>query len=225
VILHLVTDRRRLAPTADQETAGRCLVEQARFAVAAGLDVIQLREPDLDGDALVRLARALVAATRGSATRLVVNERLDIALAARADGVHLRADSVDAARMRGCTRPGFLIGRSVHSAAEARTAGPVDYLVAGAVWPTSSKPPDHPLLGVSGLARIVDAAAVPVVAIGGVQPSRAGEVASTGAAGIAAITAWTAERGECRATALENIAQAFRSAYETAKMGGGSPPD
>jgi thiamine-phosphate pyrophosphorylase len=222
VILHLVTDRRRLAPNADDETAGRCLVDQARFAAAAGLDVIQLRERDLEGNALVALARALVSVTRGSATRLVVNDRLDVALASRADGVHLRAESADAARIRSCTRLGFLIGRSVHSAAEAAAAGPVDYLIAGAIWPTSSKPADHPLLGTSGLAQIVKVAAAPVLAIGGVQPQRAGEVAGAGAAGIAAITSWFAEGGACRAIPLETVTQAFRSAYDAAKMNAGS---
>jgi thiamine-phosphate pyrophosphorylase len=101
--------------------------------------------------------------------------------------VHLRHDSVPAASLRGIAPPGFLIGRSVHDAAEAATAGPVDYLIAGAVFATLSKPAGHPVIGLDGLARVVRAAAVPVLAIGGVRADDLDRIVATGAAGIAGI--------------------------------------
>ncbi|HUR35007.1 MAG TPA: thiamine phosphate synthase [Vicinamibacterales bacterium] len=218
MILHLVSDRRRLAPGAEAEAAARCLLEQARCAVAAGLDVIQLREPDLDGRSMVALGRALVRATRGSCTRIVINDRLDVALAARADGLHLTAVSVDATAVRACTRPGFLIGRSVHAPAEAATAGPVDYLIAGAVWPTVSKPPGHQLLGEAGLGAVVAAAAVPVLAIGGVHVSHVARVAALGGSGVAAIGAWMGTAGACHAVPLADVAQSFRESFAAGNM-------
>ena len=217
MILHLVTDRRRLA-AGGGEDAIRCLLEQVRFAVAAGIDVIQLREPDLEGRALTALASRLVQLTRESRTRVVVNDRLHVALASHADGIHLLGTSFDALHVRACVRPGFLVGRSVHSASDAEAAGPVDYLIAGTVWPTGSKPADHPLLGLQGLARVASAAAVPVLAIGGIQPDRAADVACAGAAGVAAIGAWMSDGTGCRALPLNDRADRFRSAFDTANM-------
>jgi len=124
VILHLVTDRRRLTPAADEEARARCVIEQAGFALSAGIDVIQVREHDLDTRRLASVTAAIVLLTRGSRTRVVVNDRLDVALAARADGVHLRSTSFDAVHVRACTRPGFLIGRSVRTPNQAAEAGP-----------------------------------------------------------------------------------------------------
>ena len=178
-MLCLVTDSRRL-------TVAGGLVAQARAAVAAGIDLIQVRERHLETRALAALVASLLEVTRGSATRLVVNDRLDVSLACGADGVHLRADSMTAEAARSLAPPGFLIGRSVHSAAEARAAVEADYLVAGTVFPTASKP--HAIgLGVDGLRAIVSASPIPVLAIGGVTIDRVPAIASTGAAGIAAI--------------------------------------
>lgn len=184
----LVTDRRRLAdadaPAAD---VARLLMAQARVAVGAGVDVIQVRERDLPSADLSALVADLLAVTRGSPTRLVVNDRLDVALACRADGVHLRSDSIAPADARRLAPAGFLIGRSVHTADEARDASGADYLVAGAVFATPSKPGMTRWLGLEGLRSIVRAASVPVLAIGGVTLDRLDEIAGTGAAGIAAI--------------------------------------
>ena len=175
--LCLVTDRRR-----------RSVVEQCRAAVAAGIDLIQVRERDLDGGALSALVADLVSTTRGTQTRVIVNERLDVALACGAAGVHLRGDSVPAAHARSMAPPGFLIGRSVREVGEAAAEAPSsDYLIAGTVFPSSSKPGLRECLGVEGLATIVRAVAVPVLAIGGISLDRIDAVARTGAAGIAAI--------------------------------------
>jgi thiamine-phosphate diphosphorylase len=152
---------------------------------------VQVRERDLPGRELVALVRALVALADGSPTRILVNDRLDLAIAAGAAGVHLRGDSIAPAKVRTVTPPGFVIGRSVHDADEARRLdGDVDYFIAGPVWPTPSKPTGpvaHALLGTHGLAAVVAAARVPVLAIGGVTLDRIAQVAATGAAGIAAI--------------------------------------
>lgn len=218
MILHLITDRRRLAPGANDDAAARCLLEQVRHAVEAKLDVVQVREQDLDGRALSALVTQALTLTRGTQTRLVVNERLDVALACGADGVHLRGRSFEAVRVRAVAGPRFLVGRSVHSVEDARTAGPVDYLIAGTVWPTLSKPEGHPLLGSEGLRRIVEAAAVPVLAIGGVDASRLEALAGTGAAGLAAIGAWMSDGAGCRAVGLHAVARTFRGGRDLANM-------
>ena len=155
---------------------------------------------------------------------MVVNERLDVALAAGADGVHLRGDSFDAARVRAVVPRGFLVGRSVRSADDARRAGPVDYLIAGTVWPTLSKPEAQPLLGQEGLAVVAASTPVPVLGIGGAGIDHVADLAGAGAAGAAAIGAWMGEGGACRAVPLHDLARTFRLAFEAANMGQQLPP-
>jgi thiamine-phosphate diphosphorylase len=174
--LCLVTDRRR-----------RPVLDQCREAVDAGIDMIQVRERGLDDGPLASIVTELVRLTRGTSTRVVVNDRLDVALACRADGVHLRGDSIPPEAARSIAPEGFLIGRSVHQEHEARAIVGVDYLIAGTVFPTSSKPGLTEWLGVDGLARICRSVSVPVLAIGGVTADRLPDVAAAGAAGIAAI--------------------------------------
>ena len=177
MMLCLVTDRRLRSP-----------VEQASEAADAGIDLIHVRERDLEAAELSALVERVVSATRGSSTRVVVNDRVDVAMACGAAGVHLRGDSIPAARVRAMAAAGFLIGCSVHSLDEALRAGrDADYLIAGTVFPTSSKPGLRDFLGLAGLASIARAVSVPVLAIGGMSTARAGEIASAGAAGLAAI--------------------------------------
>ena len=182
-VICLVTDRHRVSPPGEGG-----LLRLIAHAAQAGVDLIHLREPSLSGRALFELTGAAVAAAAGTPARIVVNDRLDIALAADAHGVHLRADSVSADRMRPLAPPGFVIGRSVHSLSEAVAAAQsgADYLVAGTVYPTPSKPGGR-LLGIDGLATIAAAVDVPVLAIGGVVADKVWDVAATGAAGLAAI--------------------------------------
>ena len=188
LVFCLVTDRRRLSPdTASFDAARQRLVDQARWAIRSGVDLIQVRERDLEGADLAMVVSNLLRVSRGSGTRLVVNDRVDVALACGADGVHLRHDSMPAEQIRSIARDGFLVGRSVHSVAEATGAGPVDYLIAGTVFPTTSKPAATPMLGLDGLADIVQAVAVPVLAIGGIGRGQFDEIAATGAAGVAGI--------------------------------------
>jgi thiamine-phosphate pyrophosphorylase len=187
----LVTDRRRLCPgAASFEAERRCLAVQIGRAVEAGIDVIQLRERDLEARDLAVLVADAVRAARGTATRVVVNDRLDVAMACDADGVHLRGDSVSVAEARRLSalaaRP-WLVGRSVRTVDEAVAAAGADYLIAGTVFPTASKPAEVRLLGLEGLRRIVNATPIPVLAIGGVTADRVAEVIETGAAGVAGI--------------------------------------
>jgi thiamine-phosphate pyrophosphorylase len=186
VISCLVTDRRRLCPASHWTAERLALVEQARGAAAAGIDFIQIRERDLESRALAALVEEVVVATRGTNTRVLVNDRLDIALACGADGIHLRADSVPSAAVRRISPPGFVISKAVHGPTEA--ADPeADLIVAGTVFRTQSKSDTTPLLGLDGLARVVVAAHAPVLAIGGVTRARVADVLRTGAAGVAAI--------------------------------------
>lgn len=215
----VVTSRRRLIPAGSPEDFDP-LITHIRAAAAAGVDLIQLREPDLEGGALASLTRRAMEAIRGTSARLLVNDRADVALAAGAHGVHLRAASMSAARLRRITPPGFLIGRSVHSAADAVAAereGGLDYLLAGTVYPSASKPAGHPTLAVTGLARIVLAVSLPVLAIGGIALANMREVASTGARGIAAIGLFHVDErdGEAIAKHLAEIVQSMRISFDT----------
>ncbi len=184
----LVTDRRRLAGAAAPfDHARTLLLAQLEDAVQNGVDLIQLRERDLDAADLAALTGDVVSITRGTKSRVVVNDRLDVALACGADGVHLRGDSIRASDARRITHAGFLIGRSVHAVDEASAAGECDYLIAGTVYSSRSKDVSTTLLGLEGLRAIVQATRTPVLAIGGVTADRFGEIAAAGAAGIAGI--------------------------------------
>jgi len=141
----------------------------------------------------------------------MVNDRLDVALACGADGVHLRGDSIPAVRARSIAPPGFLIGRSVRDAGEAVAAAPhVNYLIAGTVFPTPSKPGLAGWLGVDGLAGICRAVGAPVLAIGGVSLDRLPEVAGSGAAGVAAIGLF-ADRRRPMADVVRDIRKAWQT--------------
>jgi thiamine-phosphate diphosphorylase len=180
-ILCAVTDRRRLP-----------ILAHAAAAVDAGIDWLQIREPDLPAAELYEVVRHAVAEASGPAarTRIIVNDRLDVALAAGAHGVHLRGTSFDASRARALAAEDFLIGRSVHSVEEAMAAdvgGGLNYLIFGTVFPTNSKPEGHPLAGPEALRAAVAACRLPILGIGGITLENVDRVAATGAAGVAAI--------------------------------------
>lgn len=214
MILHLITDRRRLAGRETSwDAQRRCLLRQVQFAAEAGVAVVQLREPDLDTRRVWALAQDMVGLVAGSRTRIVVNDRLDVALAAGAHGVHLRGDSMAPAVVRRLVPPAFLVGFSVHDADDVAAGEAADYLIAGTVWATPSKLASHRLLGLDGLRRVVCATRVPVLAIGGVTEARLTDVSGTGAAGAAAIGMFIGERtaadtrGECGARPLHDLAR------------------
>jgi thiamine-phosphate pyrophosphorylase len=185
------------------------LVERVRAAARAGVHLIQLRERALDDRALAELTRQCVGVARGTRARIVVNDRLDVALAGGAHGVHLRSDSFGAARVRDVVAPGFLVGRSVHSVDDVqRASDAVDYLIVGTVFASSSKPGREP----AGLTQLAEAARVttrPVLAIGGVTVDNAASIARSGAAGIAAIALFAACPIDSFGAIVEHLTRAF----------------
>jgi thiamine-phosphate pyrophosphorylase len=177
----LVTDRHRCRPGG--------LLDAVEAAVAAGVDAVQLREKDLDAAALYDLSVTLRDLTRGRCP-LIVNSRLDVALAAGADGVHLPESGLPIAAARRICPRGFLLGRSVHSLAGAMTAEGegASYIQLGTIFETTSKPGVEP----AGLALVRSTASVlsiPCLAVGGIDARNAGEVITAGATGVAVVSA------------------------------------
>lgn len=188
--LCLVTDRRRAAPDARTDAAAlQALHRQLDEAMGAGLDLIQIRERDLEAAALRAFVRDVVARAP-SATRVLVNDRADVALAAGAAGVHVRSDGPAASRVRSIGPAAWFVGRSAHTAEECAAAGDADYVIFGTVFPSASKPQGSAIAGVAGLHAACAAAAVPVLAIGGVTPAGGPACRDAGAAGLAAIGAF-----------------------------------
>lgn len=189
------------------------LIARVRSAAVAGVDLVQIREPQLEGGSLLRLVEGCVNAVRSSRARVLVNDRLDVALAARAHGVHLRASSFSGSRVREIVPRGFLIGRSVHDVAEVQAAtedGSLDYLIFGTVFATGSKPGRAPV-GLVELAAAVRATPLPVLAIGGITVERMGEVRRAGVSGWAAISLFGGSPEGLQLT-LEKASLAFDTA-------------
>ncbi len=169
----------------------------ALAAIPPGAALVQLRDKQLDTRPLLDLARRLLAITLPRRCPLLVNERLDIALAAGADGVHLPADGLDVASARTIAGPALLIGASTHTPGEATAAARAgaNLVVLGPVWPTPSKP-DAAALGPELLAEAVLAlqatgTAARLFALGGIDsPDRAAAALATGVHGIAGIRAF-----------------------------------
>ena len=160
-------------------------------AAAAGATLIHVRERLLSDRDMVAFTRELVRRVEATPARVLVNDRLDVALAAGAHGVHLKSDGPGAADVRPLVPSAFIVGRSIHSEAEARVHTRhrgLDYLLFGTVFPSESKPDGHVPAGLEALARACAASPVPVVAIGGIDIDRAADIARAGAAGVAAIS-------------------------------------
>lgn len=229
----LVTDRRQLSPGArtvrDEVTA---LVRWLEEAIAAGIDLIQIRERDLPARLLVGLGRAVSATAAGSGTRVVVNDRADVAIACECDGVHVRGDGPPMARVRALAPPGgdqWIIGRSVHSVDEAHTHAAADYLLFGAVFDSGPKPG----LGLDSLRAAVKVGRAAndagrgfsrancqgVIAIGGITPARAAHCAAAGAAGVAAIRLFLPPGHADGALGLPEAVLQLRAAFDDAATG------
>ena len=183
----LVTDRRQLSPDARTEADEILRLESWLEEAIGQVDLIQIRERNLEGRRLVALADRMAGRTRATRTRLLVNDRADIALSASLDGVHLRADGPPVARVRALGSTAWIVGRSVHSQDDVRAQVAADYLLFGTMFPTESKGPEAPTQGTAALAEAVRSTPRPVLAIGGITPSRATECFQAGAAGVAAI--------------------------------------
>lgn len=166
-------------------------VALARAAIAGGAGVIQLRDKRGETAAMVELARDLVAVCREAAIPFIVNDRVDVALAVGADGVHVGPHDMSVADARRIA-PGLWVGASAGTPDDARraVAAGAHYLGSGAVYDArGSKPNAVHERGLAALAAVVAAVDVPVVGIGGITLDNAGRVAETGAAGIAVIRA------------------------------------
>jgi thiamine-phosphate pyrophosphorylase len=162
-------------------------LETARLAVEGGATVVQWRLKDVPRVDVVERGRATRSLCARHGVPFVVNDDVEAALMLGADGVHLGRDDAGAEAAR---EHGLMLGLSAATTAEARAAdGRADYIGAGPVWATPSKPDADPPIGLDGLRELCDAVSTPVVAIGGVDASNAGDCIRAGAAGVAVIRA------------------------------------
>lgn len=191
LVARTMTSSLRLCYITDRRALGaRPLLPRVREAVGAGVDLIQIREKDMATRPLMELVQAVLDCAGGTATRVVVNDRLDVALALGAAGVHLGTQSLPARAVRACAPQSFLIGVSCHSmeeALEAESAG-ADYIVLGPVFETPSKLPYGPPLGLGKLREVTARLKVPALALGGITVQRVKSCLAAGAAGIAGIS-------------------------------------
>ncbi|NIO60235.1 MAG: thiamine phosphate synthase [Acidobacteria bacterium] len=169
----------------------RSVPEVVREALRAGAPAVQLRDKRAGAGELLERARALLPMVRDAGALLFVNDRLDVALAAGADGVHLGPDDIPVAAARAVVPSGFLVGASTDDPRRARAlvADGADYIGCGTVYSTATKQDAGAVIGLSGLQSVAEAVDVPVVGIGGVTAERAAEIATTSASGVAAIAA------------------------------------
>jgi thiamine-phosphate pyrophosphorylase len=189
-ILYLITRGATTEADTSEAPEFKQILDKISAAVAAGIDLIQIREKQLTARVLFELVAEAVKLTRGTNTRLLVNDRVDIAAGAGADGVHLTTQSLDATTIKRTFGAGLLIGASTHSLDEVRSAldEGADFVVFGPVFETKSKVQFGPPHGLDELARVVRAlAGFPVLALGGISTSNAADCLAVGAQGIAAI--------------------------------------
>jgi len=183
----------KLYALTDARLSGLSHAEQLRLLAAGGARLIQLREKHAGPREFARDAAAAVAVARSLGVLVVVNDRVDIALACGADGVHLGQDDLDPSAARRLVGPDFLIGYSTHTLEQALAAArlPVDYVAFGPVFPTSTKERPDAVVGLELLRRVRDALdpALPLVAIGGITTENARSVLAAGADSVAVASA------------------------------------
>ncbi|WP_375766279.1 thiamine phosphate synthase [Archangium gephyra] len=195
--VYLVTDRLM--------ARGRELVDVVLSAVRGGATVVQLREKDASTRETLELGRALLARLRPLGVPLIVNDRVDLALALGADGVHVGQGDLPPEVARRLLGPGALVGLSITGPADLPTLDPalVDYAGVGPIFPTGSKADATPALGLEELARLRRLLPVPIVAIGGITPANAAAVIAAGADGVSVVSAiCSADNCEVAANAL-----------------------
>jgi len=176
-----------------------------RAAVDGGATVVQLRDHEGSTRALCRQAEALRDALAGTGVPLIIDDRVDVALAVGADGVHVGQSDMEPEAVRRIVGPQLLIGHSVSSPDEARAVarmprGCVDYLGVGPFRATPTKPNAAAPLGADGVAAVVAATDLPTVAIGGIKVPDIGGLLATGVGGVAVVSAICAADDPCRAT-------------------------
>ena len=198
--LYLVTDRRWAGE--------RSLAEIVRAAVAGGVTCVQLREKNLDTREFIRVAEELLGVLKPARVPLIINDRVDVALAAGADGVHLGQSDMPIAVARRLGPPDWVIGVSAESLADAVAAeqAGADYIGVSPVFATPTKTDTAPPLGLDGLRAIRAAVQTPLVAIGGIHSGNAAEVITAGADGLAVVSAiLAADDPQAAAQELRNI--------------------
>jgi thiamine-phosphate pyrophosphorylase len=193
-------------------SAGRDLLEILDAAIAGGARMVQLREKTWPSGQLLPLAERLRTRCRRADVTFVMNDRVDLAVALEADGVHLGQDDLPPRLARPLLRPGMILGVSTHSVEQARRAQAdgADYIAVGAMFPTRTKP-DFELVGPALVRAVRPEVRVPLVGIGGITPDNAGEVIRAGADGVAVISA------VCGAADPAAAAARFRDAIRRAR--------
>lgn len=195
------------------QSRGRPLDEIAAAAVRGGATLLQLRDKSATTRELVDAARAIRAAIAGSGVPLLVNDRVDVALAANADGVHLGREDMEPAQARALLGSEAIIGATIRSEEDVAVLAPdtIDYVCIGGVFSTSSKINPDPPIGLSGLSRLArlsraTAGGIPAGAIAGIDERNAADVIAAGADGIAVISAVTAaDNPQAAASSLRTI--------------------
>jgi thiamine-phosphate pyrophosphorylase len=169
----------------------RGVLETVEAAIAGGATMIQLRDPEAKTRPLVEEARAILALTRAADIPFIVNDRIDVALATGADGVHVGQADMTVADARKLIGPEPLLGLSITSEADLDVSDldGVDYLGVGPVFQTSTKPDAAPPINVGGLEAIATRTRIPIVAIGGLHAGNAADAIAAGASGIAIVSA------------------------------------
>ncbi len=205
MLLYAVTDR--------AWTGKLTLKEQVEGALKGGATCVQLREKDMDFDKFLREAVEIGALCRSYGVPFIVNDNVEIAVRANADGVHVGQDDMSASEVRARVGDGMIIGVSVHDADEARKAAAdgADYLGAGAVFSTATKT-DASCITNDALKDICSAVDIPVVAIGGISKKNIAQLAGSGVAGVAVVSAIFATEDTQKAAA-ELLELSRKTAY------------
>lgn len=189
-LIYLITSGKTTAQATPKTEDFLAVLKLVEAAASAQIDLLQIREKQLSGRVLYELARQAADITRGTRTKLLINDRSDIASAAGADGVHLTTSSLMPEVVRRAFGPEFLIGVSTHSLAEAADASSngADFVVFGPVFETSSKMQHGDSVGVEELEKVARRLApFPVLALGGINPGNIADCVHAGVRGVAAI--------------------------------------
>jgi thiamine-phosphate pyrophosphorylase len=186
-----VVDFRLLLVTDRHQTNGRPLVPLLQRVLTSAAPAIQIRERDLSARELVTLAREVQAAMASRRSQLLINDRIDVALALEGVGVHLRSNSLPVSVARQLLGARRLLGVSVHTVEEVLSAQlqGADYVILGPIYETPSKQMFGPPLGIHTLEKACRLVHIPIIGIGGVTAARAREMRRAGAFGVAVITA------------------------------------